>query len=95
MDFVKIDGSLVKQIGKSARDDALLKSILKLCGELNIETIAEHVADKDAFEKIKEMGFDMGQGLFLGAPMTDLPPPPASGHAADLARRRGMRESWG
>jgi EAL domain-containing protein (putative c-di-GMP-specific phosphodiesterase class I) len=92
VDFVKIDGSLVKEIGKSARDDALLKSILKLCGELNIETIAEHVTDKQTFDRARDIGFDMGQGAFLGAPMSDLPPPPASGL---VARRQGMRESWG
>lgn len=92
VDFVKIDGSLVRQIGKSARDDALLKSILKLCGELKIETIAEYVADKQTFEKIKEMGFDMGQGAFLGPPMSDLPPAPSN---AVVGRRKGMRESWG
>jgi EAL domain-containing protein (putative c-di-GMP-specific phosphodiesterase class I) len=92
VDFVKIDGSLVKEIGKSTRDDALLKSILKLCGELNIETIAEHVTDKQTFDRARDIGFDMGQGAFLGAPMSDLPPPPASGL---VARRQGMRESWG
>ncbi len=95
VDFVKIDGSLVKAIGKSARDDALLKSILKLCGELKIETIAEYVADKQIFERVREMGFDLGQGSFLGAPMTDLPPPPASSNAASAKRRQGVRESWG
>ncbi|HVZ69269.1 MAG TPA: EAL domain-containing protein [Rhizomicrobium sp.] len=93
VDFVKIDGSLIGSIGKSARDDALLKSILKLCGELKIETIAEFVADKPTFERVREMGFDFGQGVFLGAPMSDLPPPPAT--AAAVGRRMGMRESWG
>ncbi len=95
VDFVKIDGSLVKAIGKSVRDDALLKSILKLCGELKIETIAEYVADKQIFERVREMGFDLGQGSFFGAPMSDLPPPPASANAASAKRRQGVRESWG
>lgn len=93
VDFVKIDGSLVKEIGKSARDDALLKSILKLCGELNIETIAEFVTDKPAFERVRAMGFDMGQGVYFGAPMSDLPPPPAA-TANVSARRQGVREIW-
>jgi EAL domain-containing protein (putative c-di-GMP-specific phosphodiesterase class I) len=94
VDFVKIDGSLVKDIGKSTRDDALLKSILKLCGELKIETIAEYVTDKHIFQRVREMGFDLGQGAFLGAPMSDLPPPP-TGAASFAARRQGIRESWG
>jgi EAL domain-containing protein (putative c-di-GMP-specific phosphodiesterase class I) len=93
VDFVKIDGSLVKDIGKSVRDDALLKSILKLCGELKIETIAEYIADREIFQRARDMGFDLGQGAFFGAPMTDLPPPPISGTGA--ARRQGIRESWG
>lgn len=93
VDFVKIDGALVKQIGKSARDDALLKSILKLCGELNIETIAEFVTDKPTFERVRDMGFDLGQGNYFGAPMSELPPPAAT--ITNLGRRKGMRESWG
>ena len=93
VDFVKIDGSLVKAIGKSARDDALLKSILKLCGELKIETIAEYIIDQQVFDRARDMGFDLGQGAFLGAPMSDLPPPPLATAAA--ARRQGIRESWG
>jgi EAL domain-containing protein (putative c-di-GMP-specific phosphodiesterase class I) len=93
VDFVKIDGSLVKDIGKSARDDALLKSILKLCDELGIETIAEYVADKQTFERARDMGFVLGQGLFFGAPGAELPPPVSTPAAA--ARRRGMQESWG
>lgn len=94
VDFVKIDGTLVKEIGKSAREDALLKSILKLCGELNIDTIAEFVTDKATFERVRDMGFDMGQGMYFGAPMSELPPPPAT--TTNLsARRKGVRESWG
>jgi EAL domain-containing protein (putative c-di-GMP-specific phosphodiesterase class I) len=94
VDFVKIDGSLVKEIGKSPRDDALLKSILKLCGELNIETIAELVADKPTLDRDREMGFDMGQGNVFGEPASNLPSQPAS-TSGPVARRKGMREIWG
>src|SRR5262249_29875087 len=93
VDFVKIDGALVKQIGKSARDDALLKSILKLCGALNIETIAQFVTDKPIVGRGRGMGFGLGQGTSFGAPMSELPPPPAT--ITSMGRRKGMRESWG
>jgi EAL domain-containing protein (putative c-di-GMP-specific phosphodiesterase class I) len=39
------------------------------------------------------MGFDMGQGMYFGAPMSDLPPPPAA-TANVSARRQGVREIW-
>jgi EAL domain-containing protein (putative c-di-GMP-specific phosphodiesterase class I) len=84
----------VKEIGKSPRDDALLKSILKLCGELNIETIAELVADKPTLDRVREMGFDMGQGNVFGEPASNLPSQPAS-TSGPVARRKGMREIWG
>ncbi len=60
---------------------------------MKIETIAEYIIDQRVFDRARDMGFDLGQGAFFGAPMSDLPPPPLAPAAA--ARRQGIRESWG
>ncbi|HEV2651754.1 MAG TPA: EAL domain-containing protein [Rhizomicrobium sp.] len=110
IDFVKFDGSLVKKIGMSKRDDTLLAGVVKLCKELGIHTIAEFIDGPEVARRAKELGFDYGQGNFLGEASQGLPQPgsataPASASssaasaaaaaAAAFARRKGTRESWG
>ena len=90
VDFVKFDGAMIQKLGASKRDDALLAGLAKLCGEMGTVTIAEWIETKAMAEAARAMGFQHGQGKWLGAPLTEIPPPPqASG------RRRGVTESWG
>ncbi|HEX2592062.1 MAG TPA: EAL domain-containing protein [Rhizomicrobium sp.] len=91
VDFVKIDGSLIKNIGQSKRDDQLLKSIVSMCHELNIETIAEFVSEEHHYKLVKEMGFHLGQGHYFSKAGPILPPL----QDKVRARRMGVRESWG
>ena len=44
VDFVKFDGAMIKKIGSSPRDDALLAGLAKLCGEMKVDTIAEWIS---------------------------------------------------
>jgi EAL domain-containing protein (putative c-di-GMP-specific phosphodiesterase class I) len=92
VDFVKFDGALIKKIGQSKRDDVLLAGLVKLCGELGLETIAEYLERADQVAAAKAMGFDMGQGHYFGAAAAVLPPPV---EVKVAAKRRGVRESWG
>jgi EAL domain-containing protein (putative c-di-GMP-specific phosphodiesterase class I) len=89
IDFVKFDGALVKKIGTSQRDDALLGGLTKLCGELGVATIAECIETEAMAKAAKALGFDKGQGKHLGAPALDIPSEVGRG------RRQGVRESWG
>jgi EAL domain-containing protein (putative c-di-GMP-specific phosphodiesterase class I) len=89
IDFVKFDGELVKKIGASKREDALLAGLTKLCGELGVTTIAECIENEAMAKAAKALGFDRGQGKHLGAPSLEI-------HAsATLGKRQGVKESWG
>ena len=90
VDFVKFDGAMTRKIGASKRDDALLAGLAKLCGEMGTTTIAEWIETKEMSEAAREMGFQHGQGKYLGAPMKEIPAAPQSS-----GRRRGVTESWG
>lgn len=94
VDFVKIDGALVKKLGKSDRDDKLLRGIVKLCSELGVESIAECIEDERLFAKARAAGFDLGQGHHFGSAQPGLPSAKFT-PAATRARRLGVRESWG
>lgn len=93
VDFVKFDIALVKKLGTSARDDALVGGLIKLCGELGVETIAEGIEDAQMLDTVKAAGFDLGQGWYLGKPVDVLPEPVPT--SSKVGKRRGASESWG
>ncbi len=68
VDFVKIDGSFVKNITSNRVDQAMVESIIRIAGALNIETIAECVEDVDTYKFLKNIGVDYVQGHYLGKP---------------------------
>jgi len=92
VDFVKFDGSLVKKLGTSERDDTLLRGMLKLCNELGMHTIAECIETQEQADMAREIGFDYGQGFFLGKPQKDLRLATTGGF---FAKRKGVQEGWG
>jgi EAL domain-containing protein (putative c-di-GMP-specific phosphodiesterase class I) len=91
VDFVKFDGSLVKKLGASARDDTLLKAMLKLCRELGYTTIAEYLETEDDAVRACEAGFDDGQGYAFGAAGEI---PAGAGMKKVNAKRRGVAIVW-
>lgn len=70
-DYLKIDGSLIKNIVTDEESKILVKSIVNFAKELNVTTIAEYVENEEIFNLLKEYGVDEYQGYYLGRP-TDL-----------------------
>jgi len=68
VDYIKIDGSLVKNIVKNPKDLKIIISICNYAKAIGVKTIAEFVADSDIYELIKESGVDYAQGYFIGQP---------------------------
>jgi diguanylate cyclase (GGDEF)-like protein len=68
IDYLKIDGSLIKNINNDNEVKIMVEMILDFCKKINIKTVAEFVSDKLIFDTIKEMGVDYLQGFYLGEP---------------------------
>jgi diguanylate cyclase (GGDEF)-like protein/PAS domain S-box-containing protein len=66
MDFVKIDGNLIRDICSDEIDLAMVESINSMAHLLDIKTIAESVEDEASIEKLKTIGIDYAQGYYLG-----------------------------
>lgn len=68
VDFVKIDGSYVREGLRSRQDAALLRAIAALCRELGIATIAEMVEMESQVPMLRDAGIALGQGYLFGRP---------------------------
>lgn len=67
-DFVKLDGTFVRNILNSKIDYALVRNLSHLCQDLGILMIAEFVESKEIMDSIQSMGIEYAQGYYLGTP---------------------------
>ncbi len=72
VDFVKIDGSYVRDSQATTRGRHLLKAMVSLCHDLQMVTIGEMVEDKAVAEFLRDSGVEFGQGYYFGKPTTDI-----------------------
>lgn len=67
IDFIKIDGSLVKKIDEKIYRN-LIKSIIYFCKEQEIEVVAEFVSDLKILRYVKALEIHYSQGYYIGKP---------------------------
>ncbi len=72
IDFIKIDGSLIKNIDKNRAQLATVESILHFAKKMNIKTIAEFVEDEATFDILCNLGVDFSQGYLFSRPSQEL-----------------------
>jgi diguanylate cyclase (GGDEF)-like protein len=70
VDYLKIDGTFVKEMHINKIDHAMVRSIHSVAEAMNIKTVAEFVENEDILRELKNIGVHYGQGLYLGAPVT-------------------------
>ncbi|SNZ04041.1 EAL domain, c-di-GMP-specific phosphodiesterase class I (or its enzymatically inactive variant) [Persephonella hydrogeniphila] len=68
VDFIKIDGSLIRNLDKDDISHAIVEAIVTFAKELKIKTIAEFVENEDIWNIVKELDVDCSQGYFCGKP---------------------------
>lgn len=66
--YIKIDGSIIKNITSNEKSEQIAKTIVLFCKSLGIKTVAEFVCTEDIFNKCIEIGIDEFQGFYLGKP---------------------------
>jgi EAL domain-containing protein (putative c-di-GMP-specific phosphodiesterase class I) len=70
IDLLKIDMDFVRGItAPSKKDRAIIKSIIQIAKNLNIEVLAEGVETKEQYTYLKYNGCDMIQGYYFYKPM--------------------------
>ena len=69
VDVLKIDISFTQEAGSSKRVNAILKFIMNLSEELEMDVIVEGVETKEQLEVIQKLGCHQIQGYYFGKPM--------------------------
>ncbi len=68
MDFLKIDGSFMRNLARDSVNQAMVAAMIKLARTLNFKVIAEQVEDEGALETVRKMGIDFVQGFVIARP---------------------------
>jgi len=68
VDYLKIDGSFVRNLSHDPVDEHLVLAMVHLASGLGKRTIAEFVEDGETLEILREIGVDYAQGFFIGRP---------------------------
>jgi len=68
VDFIKIDGSIIKNIDHDNNAKVVTELIVDFAQRLNIETVAEFVYKEEILNIVKNMGVNYSQGFYLGKP---------------------------
>ena len=66
---LKIDRSFVMNMDTNADDAAIVRSIITLGHDLNLEVVAEGVESDEAFDSLSRLGCDTVQGFWLSRPL--------------------------
>ncbi|MBU3021966.1 bifunctional diguanylate cyclase/phosphodiesterase [Aestuariibacter sp. A3R04] len=69
VDYVKIDGSFVRNMARDSIDHETVKAISAIAHSMGKQTIAEFVADQETCDALRELRVDYGQGYALGKPI--------------------------
>jgi len=72
IDYIKIDGSLVKDIDKDLAQMATVESILHFAKKMGIQTIAEYVENEVIYNVLHSLGVNFSQGYYFSKPQEEL-----------------------
>jgi len=71
-DYIKIDGSLIKNIDTDKNAYIITEAIINFSKKLGRKTIAEFIHNKAIYNIVKDLGADYSQGFYLGTPAKEI-----------------------
>ena len=66
--YIKIDGSLIKDIDVDNSAHLVVETIVNFAKKLGMKTVAEYVHSSVIMDKVKELGIDYSQGFYIDEP---------------------------
>jgi EAL domain-containing protein (putative c-di-GMP-specific phosphodiesterase class I) len=68
LDYLKIDGSFMRNLGGDTVNQAMVTAMIKLARTLNFKVIAEQVEDAASLDAARRIGVDYVQGFAVSRP---------------------------
>ncbi|MCP5427706.1 MAG: EAL domain-containing protein, partial [Chromatiaceae bacterium] len=68
VNYLKIDGNLVRRIAEESEDRAMVEAVNQLAHRLGMQTVAEYVETTECMQVLREIGVDYAQGFALAVP---------------------------
>jgi EAL domain-containing protein (putative c-di-GMP-specific phosphodiesterase class I) len=68
LDYLKIDGSFVKEINQNKVEYAVIESVNNIGHAMGVQTIAEFIEQDTSLELLREIGVDFAQGYGINQP---------------------------
>ena len=72
IDYIKIDGSLIKNIDVDEESRIIVEAIIAFSKKLGTETIVEFVHNEQIYHEVIDLGADYSQGYYIGKPRATL-----------------------
>ncbi|MFA6187891.1 MAG: EAL domain-containing protein [Sulfuricurvum sp.] len=68
IDYIKIDGSIIRNIDTDMTSQVITKTIIDFAAQLNIQTVAEFVHSQSIHDYLQTLSLNNLQGYFFGEP---------------------------
>lgn len=68
VDVIKLDMHLIRHLDQSPRRQTIVKSIMGMCREFNIQVIAEGVETAGEYQQLTQLGITLYQGFYFARP---------------------------
>ena len=72
VDFIKIDGSFVKNMHQDEKSYSIVKAITEFSKSIGAEVIAEFVHNEAVQKRVEELGIEYSQGYYFSEPQQEL-----------------------
>lgn len=72
VDYIKIDGSFIKNIDTDINSYYVAKTIADFSKSIGAKVIAEYVHSKEVYDKVVELNIDYSQGYYFSEPLDKL-----------------------
>ena len=71
LNYLKIDKSFVDELNTISNKVVILDAVVNLAKALKIKTTAEGIETAEQYQKLKEIGCDLGQGYYIAKPLIE------------------------
>jgi EAL domain-containing protein (putative c-di-GMP-specific phosphodiesterase class I) len=71
VDAVKIDRSFVRDMATKTDDEIIVRAIIDLARNLNLQVVAEGVESEATWNRLVALGCDLAQGYYLSPPLAE------------------------